>query len=128
MKGQDGITLSGGDPLFQIEASLEIAKHCKQNNLNVWCYTGYTFEQLLEMSKEDGYLSKLLQYIDVLVDGKFEQSLKSFDLFFRGSSNQRILDAQKSMKQQKAIKIPEFDEQQQKDQEFKFGKTEMIFI
>jgi len=53
LKGQDGITLSGGDPLFQIDAVTEIAKYAKSINLNVWCYTGFTYEQIIEMSKKN---------------------------------------------------------------------------
>ena len=56
LKNQDGITFSGGDPMFQVDAILELAKHCKKNNLNVWCYTGFTFEQLWIMTKLIVYL------------------------------------------------------------------------
>jgi len=67
---QDGITLSGGDPFFQAEASLDIAQFCKENGLNVWCYTGFTFEQLNTMSKANPNIKGLLENIDVLVDRK----------------------------------------------------------
>ena len=52
LKNQDGITFSGGDPMFQIEPVLEIAKYAKKKGLNIWCYTGFTYEKLLEMSKK----------------------------------------------------------------------------
>ena len=63
---QDGITLSGGDPMCQIDACLEIAKHCKKIGLNVWCYTGYTYERLIEMSKTNlDYLCEILKEMDI---------------------------------------------------------------
>ena len=115
LKWQDGITLSGGDPLFQIDACLDISEFCQSIGLNVWCYTGFTFEQLLEMSKKDPNLYKLLQNIDVLVDGKFIQEQKSLNLYFKGSKNQRILDLKESLKYQKPIEIEEY----KKEKEFK---------
>ena len=63
LKGQQGITLSGGDPLFQAKACMEIAKYAKEIGLNVWCYTGFTFEKLLK-SKE---ALDLLEYVDVSI-------------------------------------------------------------
>lgn len=108
LEGQDGITLSGGDPLMQIDACLEIAKHCQSKGLDVWCYTGFTFEQLLKMCKSNNNLVELLNNIDVLVDGKFELSKKSYDILFRGSTNQRILDCKESIKQNIPIEIEEY--------------------
>lgn len=103
LKNQDGITLSGGDPFFQVEACLEIAKYCHKLGLNVWCYTGFTFEQLLKLIPKQPKILELLNYIDILVDGRFIQELKSFDVVFRGSKNQRILDVPQSLKLGKAI-------------------------
>lgn len=97
LEGHTGLTLSGGDPLEQIEECLEIAKYCKLKELNIWCYTGYTFEYLLEKSKKDKKLSELLNNIDVLVDGPFVLSKKSYDVIFRGSTNQRLIDVPKSL-------------------------------
>ena len=108
IKNQDGITLSGGDPLFQPEASLDIAKFCKENNLNVWCYTGFTFEELLKTSKINPTMKELLENIDVLVDGKFKQEERSLNLYFKGSKNQRVLDLKKSLKEQKAVEIEKY--------------------
>ena len=100
---QDGITLSGGDPLCQIDACLEIAKFCQGIGMNVWCYTGYTMEALLRrISKEDN-LKELLLNVDVLVDSPFILELKSYDVPFRGSSNQRLIDSKESVKQNKVI-------------------------
>lgn len=108
LEGQDGITFSGGDPLMQIDACLELAKHSKKRGLNVWCYTGFTFEQLLIMSKTNNALVELLNNIDVLVDGKFDLAKKSFEAPFRGSINQRVLDCKESIKQQMPIEIEEY--------------------
>ncbi len=102
--GQQGITLSGGDPMFQAGACAKIAKHAKEIGLNVWCYTGFTYEQVLK-SKE---MMKLLKQTDVLVDGKFDINEFSLNLDFRGSRNQRIIDVQKSLKENKVILKEEY--------------------
>ena len=90
----DGITLSGGDPFFDPSELLQFLKEIKaRTNQNLWSYTGYTYERLLE----DPTMRECLNYIDVLVDGKFEQSNYDPDLYFRGSSNQRIIDVKESL-------------------------------
>lgn len=110
LKYQDGITLSGGDPFFQIPACLEIAKYCQSLGLNVWCYTGYTFEQLLNMASSNELILDFLRQIDVLIDGRFILSQKSLNLKFRGSKNQRVLDVKKSLKLGYAYSIPKYNE------------------
>ena len=93
LKYQSGITLSGGDPFFQPEEALEIAKFAKSIGLNVWAYTGFTYEALLsDKSRLD-----LLKNVDVLVDGKFMMDKKSLNCKFRGSTNQRLIDVKKSL-------------------------------
>lgn len=108
LKNHDGITFSGGDPMFQVRPILELAKYAKELGLNTWCYTGFTFEQLLTMTKRNKSLLELLNNIDVLVDGRFVLSEKSMDILFRGSKNQRIIDVKKSLKQNKAIEIKKY--------------------
>lgn len=113
IKAQDGITFSGGDPFFQPKACCKIATYCKQNDLTVWCYTGFTFEQLLELSKTNTSIQEFLQQIDVLIDGKFEEDKKSLQLYFRGSSNQRIIDLPQSLILQKPIEIEKYKKRKQ---------------
>lgn len=94
---QNGITFSGGDPIYQPEALLALAKHTHELGMNVWCYTGFTFEELLEMGKKNKIIKDALDEIDVLVDGKFELDKKCFEVKFRGSYNQRIIDVKESL-------------------------------
>lgn len=98
-----GITFSGGDPLEQAEGFAYMAKKFKASGLNIWCYTGYKFEQVLENMKENKSLEELINNIDVLVDGPFEIKNKKEGLKFRGSSNQRIIDVKKSLDSNKVI-------------------------
>ena len=91
--------------MFQAEGFTELAKKIKQNSCkNIWCYTGYLFEQLMENPAQRA----LLEHIDVLVDGRFVESLKSDELRFRGSSNQRVLDILESLIQGKAVTLEGF--------------------
>ena len=81
--------------MYQPEGFTELAHAIKkQSRKNIWCYTGYTFESLLRNPRQ----AKLLEYIDVLVDGKFKKELRDEDLYFRGSRNQRLIDVQASLK------------------------------
>lgn len=88
----DGITFSGGDPFYNPEEFLPLIKTIKERtNMNIWCYTGYTYEQLMDME----VCREILKLVDVLVDGKFVEDLYSPYLEFRGSSNQRIIKLRK---------------------------------
>ena len=105
---QSGVTFSGGDPMMQVEALYELAKYVHEKDMNVWVYTGYTFEELMILAEKNVMYMNALQEIDVLVDGKFVMDLKSFDVQFRGSSNQRILDVKKSLDKKKAVSITKY--------------------
>ena len=94
------VTFSGGDPMFQPVGFAALAKAVKeQSGKNIWCYTGYLFEELLENIQQ----RELLKYIDVLVDGRFVEVLKDESLRFRGSSNQRIIDVPVSLASGKTV-------------------------
>ncbi len=96
-----GVTFSGGEPFCQPDKLYQIA--IRLENKDIICYTGYTFEELLEMSYENQDILNLLSVCDYLVDGKFEIEHKTLNLKFRGSSNQRFLDLKESMKEKKAV-------------------------
>lgn len=100
-----GITFSGGDPLEQADKFAYMAEKFKENNLNIWSYTGYKFEDILENKDEKIGWNELLNNIDVLVDGKFELDKKEDGLKFRGSSNQRIIDVKETLKQGKIVTL-----------------------
>ena len=95
---QDGITISGGDPMYQPEACNMIAKYCQNKGLNVWVYTGFTYEELMEAAKKKPIYLDFLKNIDVLVDGRFIEAQKDLSLLFRGSANQRLIDVPKTLK------------------------------
>lgn len=86
------VSLSGGDPFYQIDNLLPLLQQIKKLGKNIWCYTGYTYEQIISNAK----LSEALLYIDVLVDGRYDKDKHDLDLRFRGSSNQRLIDIKKS--------------------------------
>lgn len=102
-----GITISGGEPLCKenIPEVLDFIKEVKQKrpNFNVWCYTGYTLEQLEE--RNDEITNECLTQIDVLVDGRFVESRKDPNLKFRGSSNQRIIDVNKTFAEKQVVQL-----------------------
>ena len=105
----DGITLTGGDPLYNIEATFDFLMKLRNdlgdrwNKLNVWLYTGYTWAQLIEKRKTDYFLKTLLSMIDVVVDGPYVELHADKTLAFRGSANQRIIDVKKSIEQNQIV-------------------------
>ena len=90
----DGITLSGGEPFCQPEACRALAEAAHDLGMSVWCYTGYTWEKL--MQEADPARLALLDAVDVLVDGPFILAQKSLELKFCGSRNQRLIDVKKT--------------------------------
>lgn len=100
-----GVTFSGGDPIEQAHSFSYMANIFKSSNLNIWCYTGYKFEDLIKKMELDKSIKDLLNNIDVLVDGKFEINNKKEGLKFKGSSNQRIIDVKKSLELGKIVVI-----------------------
>ena len=87
------VTFSGGDPMYQCDGFAELARAIhKQTNKDIWCYTGFSFESLITRAQRE-----LLELLDVLVDGPFIEKLRDPDLLFRGSSNQRLIDVQKTL-------------------------------
>lgn len=98
----DGITLSGGEPFCQSEACMELAKAAHASGLNVWAYSGYTYEALLRGEPE---WQELLREVDVLVDGPFLQEKRTLEGRFRGSSNQRVIDVKASGKTDEIVTI-----------------------
>ena len=101
LRATDGnITFSGGDPMYQAEAFTELARRIRDElHRTIWCYTGFTFEQVLA----DPVMSRMLPYLEVLVDGPFVAAQRSLDLLFRGSSNQRLIDVQRSLRENKVV-------------------------
>ena len=98
-----GITLSGGEPFTQARALTVLAKRARAMGLDIFCYTGYTFEKLLSEFDSRPEIRELLEQCDWLVDGPFIEEEMSLMLHFRGSRNQRILDVPKSLKKSKAV-------------------------
>lgn len=108
----EGLTLLGGEP-FEPEnqaALVELLMQFKKQipSKKIWCYSGFSFEHELlpKAQNNEENVKELLELIDVLVDGKFVEELKSSALLFRGSSNQNIIDVKESLKQNKLIPLP----------------------
>lgn len=89
-----GLTLSGGEPFLQADACAQLACIAQARGLNVWTYTGYTYEQLFQQG--DPARLALLNATDVLVDGPFLLAQQSYEALFRGSANQRLIDLPRS--------------------------------
>ena len=107
------ITFSGGDPFFQAKEIIPLAKELKQQGYNIWAYTGFRFNRFLNyINAEDQNkynlkitddMIKLLDYIDVVVDGRFVKDKRTVELSFRGSTNQRLIDVKKSLADNKIV-------------------------
>ena len=95
-----GVTFSGGEPFAQAAGFAKLAAALKEKGYEVASYSGYTFEELLDGSEDQ---KKLLEAIDILIDGPFVLAQKSLEIAFRGSRNQRILDMKKSLAEDRAV-------------------------
>lgn len=95
-----GVTFSGGEPFAQAAGFAKLAAALKEKGYEVASYSGYTFEELLDGSEDQ---KKLLEAIDILIDGPFVLAQKSLEIAFRGSRNQRILDVKKSLAEDRAV-------------------------
>ena len=104
---QQGITFSGGDPMYQPYPCAKLAKYCKEKGYNIWVYTGFTYEEIMNMSKKDPIYLEFLKYVDVLVDGRFILKDKDLSKLFRGSKNQRLIDIPKTLKSKKIVLFDE---------------------
>lgn len=104
----DGVTFSGGEPACQPKAFLTLAKEIKARGLNIIMYSGFTLEQLMEMSVCDEALKALLEQLDYLIDGRYEEAQRDLTLAFRGSQNQRIIDMKETRKAGEIITIENF--------------------
>lgn len=92
-----GMTFSGGDPFEQPASLAELAVKVHAAGKDIICYTGYTYEQLIEKSAEDHSIMDLLRETDVLIDGPFILEQRNLELKFRGSGNQRVIDVKKTL-------------------------------
>ena len=91
-----GVTFSGGEPMCQAEGFYHLGTELKKRGLNLMCYSGWTYEELLEKAKDEPYVGKLLDILDYLVDGRFVLAERDLSLTFRGSRNQRFIDLNKT--------------------------------
>ena len=89
-----GVTFSGGEPFCQAEEFAELGEKIRERGLSVVTFTGYTYEELLDLSNEN--INRLLEVTDLLIDGRYEADKRDLTLKFRGSSNQRIIDMKKT--------------------------------
>lgn len=103
----DGITISGGEPFLQPVECAKLADLARVHGLTVWTYTGFYFEEIMLSGNED--FERLIMASDVLVDGRFEEQQKSYELKFRGSRNQRVIDIKESFRIGSVVEL-EFDD------------------
>lgn len=98
-----GVTFSGGEPFSQAKELYELGKRFKERGYDLWCYTGWTMNELWKMAESEYYVGKLMSIIDVLVDGRFIEERKTLALPFRGSENQRLIDMKMTLEENMVI-------------------------
>jgi anaerobic ribonucleoside-triphosphate reductase activating protein len=102
----DGVTFSGGEPFLQAKEFAVLAKFIKENSfLNIICYSGYTYEYLLENATPENGYRELLSELDYLIDGEYKWEERSHDLYFMGSKNQRFINVKASLRDGAVKKI-----------------------
>ena len=89
-----GVTFSGGEPFEQVPALLDLAKNIKGAGLTLMSYSGYTLEEL--EARHDKATDELLEMLDILVDGRYDEKLRNLTLVYCGSENQRVIDMKKT--------------------------------
>lgn len=99
----DGVTFSGGDPFQQADKFAYLAKKLHEANINIWAYTGYTFEELMKLAQTNHHIKQMINNVDVIVDGRFMKDKMSENLKYCGSSNQRVIDVKTSLNENKII-------------------------
>lgn len=100
-----GVTFSGGEPFCQPEAFYALAVKLKEKNMHLMSFTGYTYEELIELGKKNEHVFKLLGLLDLLIDGRFHLAEKDLTLTFRGSQNQRFIDLNQTRKTGSLVEI-----------------------
>lgn len=106
----DGVTISGGDPMAQPEALYEISRGARDMHLGVWVYTGWTYEQIMAGQAGQSAI-RALRYVDVLVDGKYIEARSDANSIWRGSSNQRLIDVQESLRMGRVVSLTDLDDE-----------------
>jgi len=99
----DGVTFSGGDPMFQAETLVPLAREIKERGLNLVIFTGFVFEAIVAHKGKYPHMLELLTFADMLVDGPFVMAQRCLSLKYRGSKNQRLIDVQASLSQGRAV-------------------------
>jgi len=107
----DGLTLSGGEPFLQAADCALIAAAARDMGLSVWTYSGYTFEELIGLAESDPGARELLALTDVLVDGRFVLAERTLSAKWRGSGNQRLIDAPRSLAAGAAVEFTETEQE-----------------
>lgn len=129
-----GLSILGGEPLEFVnqQGLVPLVKRVKEKfpNKTIWCYTGYEFEKdvLNDMYKKFSYTKDLLENIDIMVDGQFEEDKKLIDLKFRGSTNQKKIDVAASLKAGKEIQLKFGDEARYMKEETETSKQPKVLF
>lgn len=101
-----GVTLSGGEPFVHAEALIPFVHAVRKREKNIRCYSGYRWEELLQLAQADEKVRELINLLDVIVDGRYIAAERDLTLRFRGSRNQRMIDVAQSLTSQRVILVP----------------------